>query len=89
MLFLYGQICFVFNCSFFDSSIQESNLRKKEQILCDFVLEKPTFCQPALKRMNLTTNPYTEKEEVPIEMVKLILNALLWHAAWLTRNFCH
>ena len=24
-----------------------------------------------------------------INLVKLILNALLWHAAWLTRNFCH
>ena len=30
LLFLYGQICFVFSCSLFDSSVHESNLRKKK-----------------------------------------------------------
>ena len=34
-------------------------------------------------------NTTLQKKSPAMDMVKLILNALLWHAAWLTRNFCH
>ena len=38
---------------------------RKGRFCVIFVLEKTKFCQQAQKRMNLTTDPYTEKEEVP------------------------